>query len=292
MAHVWEQLVLGGVDAPRILILENNLCTNQFFTKGITGWTLVTDSNNDELFERVLNDNASGQYMGHITYTNNKGYVECTYDFGESIEDKIFFFCVDIISENEDFTLALFGDTEFGITHFDSSLEKKRCFVIATATAQTSETLSIRIYGTRSEPGDPLNADLYFDNIYFSEVIQDITMPQPNDAGKMVFEKEMIGDNILTSHKHSEFRVRWVPNYLCEYFYLTKEYEEYREQIAKSEILFIIPHLDLHWGFLGRWMPLQFIRSYLFNEYDGHSGTMAFAGNENFIKKPQMKVGD
>lgn len=296
MAHVWDQLILGGTDKPRILSIDNNLCSNPFFTKNTSGWTFVPIGFSEpvDVFTRSVHPEANGEFMGRIKYTTGKGYAEYTYDFGDSIEDKIFFIMVDVISACvEGFTISLFGDTEFSIHHFnDPVTDIRKFFIIATATAQTSETIQLRIYGTRSEPGDLLDADLYFDNVYLGEVIHDIEMPQPHDSGKILFEKLMIGENTLLTNKHNQFRVKWKPNYLCEYIHLTKEFEEYREIISKANFLFCIPHLDVEWGFVCKWMPNYFLRSYVFNEYVGHSGVIELEGNEYLIRKPNLKVGD
>lgn len=288
MAHLWESLVLGGVDSPRILVLKNNLCPNSFFTKNLDGWTMVTAINGDELFERVDSDNAYGQHMAKLSYTNNTVYITFTYDFGDSIEDKVFLLVFDA-KNSSDFTIEFNGDTEFVTHNFDSTTEMKRFYVIGTATDQTSNTIDVRIYGNRPDMANT-DAELFIDNVYFCEVFQDYTLPQPHDSGKLIFQKLKIGENTLITRKNKEFRVRWQPNYLADYSYLDVGVEEQREQIAKSELVFCIPHLDLDWGFLGRWMPMEFLRSYPFNEYVGHKGIISIQGNEYFKKKPYLKV--
>ena len=291
MAHIWDQLVLGGVDQPQIILLYNNFCSNPFFTKNLDGWVLVVDTPDSETFDRVEHSLAYGQYMGNIVYTSNRGWVELENDdyASETIQDKTFFFCVDVISD-EDFTIEFIGDSAFGTTNFDETGgEVKKCFVIATATGQFSESIKVRLYAT-TKTGGTMDADMHFDNVYFTEVYKDYTMPQPHDAGKILFEKIKVGENVLITHRRKEFRVRWKPNYLSEYAYLSKDNEEKREIIAKSELVFCIPHIDVDWGFLGKWKHTEFIRDYPFNEYSGHIGVIAIEGNEYFLKKPDLKT--
>ncbi len=288
MAHDWESLVLGGVDIPRILVLKNNNCPNSFFTKNLDGWTMVASLSGDELFERVDSENAYGQYMAKLSYTNNTVHITFTHDYGESIEDKIFLLVFDAKSLSN-FTVEFNGDTEFVTYNFSASTEMKRFFVIGTATGQTSTTIDVRIYGNRPDLANT-DGELFIDNVYFCEVFKDYEMPQPHDSGKLIFEKLKIGENVLVTHYNKEFRVRWKPIYVCEYYHLDVEFEEQREQIAKSELVFCIPHIDVHWGFVGRWMPMEFLRSYPFNQYTGHKGIVSIQSDEYFKQKPYLKV--
>ena len=288
MSHIWEQLVLGGVGAPRILILRDNWCTNPMFTKDNSNWVL-TVGGIEVTLPLIDNANSYGIQMANILYTADNGYADFTYDYGESIADKIFFFCVNIISDY-DFTLELVGSSAFGLVNFDATSVVKKCFVIATATDQTGNSITLRIHGSRKEPGDPIDANLLFDNIYFSEVLYDITLPQPHDSGKLIFNKGKVGENTMASNLNKEFRVRWVPLYESEYFYISLDDETNRQLIAEAPKLFCIPHTDLHWGFLSRWNG-DFSRDYSFGEYVGHKGNVSIQGEEYFINKPNLIVG-
>lgn len=288
MAHPWESLVLGGVDTPRILVLKNNDCPNPFFTKNLDDWTMVAGISGDELFERVDSVNAYGQYMAKLSYTNNTVHITFTHDYETSIEDKIFLLSFDAKSLSN-FTVEFNGDTEFVTHNFSASAEMKRFFVIGTATGQTSDTVDVRIYGNRPDLSNT-DGELFIDNVYFSEIFKDYSFPQPQDSGKLIFNKLKLGENNLITYKQNEFRVRWQPIYIGEYYQLTAEYEEQREQIAKSELLFCIPHIDVDWGFIGRWMPSEFLRSYPFNQYTGHRGIISIQSVEYFKQKPYLKV--
>jgi hypothetical protein len=260
----WNQLVVGGIDKPRILLLDENFCENPLFTKNLDGWTV-----SGATIERLEDASAYIQYMCEVTFGGLTNYVEYVYDLGNSISNRKFMVALNVVSAS-DYTLVFAGDIEFGSTVITGPKQGKS-FIVGTATGVTGTTVSFRIYG---------NGSLKFDNIYFSEVFEDIEMPQPHDSGKLMFDKELAGNGKLWTGKSKEYNAKWVPSYKSEYFYLAENYEIYRQKISEAENLFVIPHMDYDYGFLGKWNEKEFERSYSFQQYDGHAGILSIKGIE------------
>lgn len=265
MAHPWENLVVSGVDSPRILLVSDNFCSNPFLTLNSDGYTV-----SGAVITRAEDFSAYYEYMLSVNTNNiNTDYVEYSYDYGSSVANKTFLIALNVFAQGE-FKLVFKGDIEFGEVLFDSQIYKK-AFIVATATGVTGNTISFRIYGAR---------DMKFDNVYFAEVLYDLEMPQPHNAGELLFEKDADGIGELWSGKKKEYNVKWIPNYSANYFYLSEENEQFRQLISEYENVFCIPHLDYNWGFLGKWMKDEFERNYVFGEYVGHSGELSIKGQE------------
>ena len=266
MAHAWENLVVSGVDKPRILVLGENLCINPFFTNNLDGYDV-----SGATIDRSEDFESYRQYMCNCDFGSGSDYVEYTFDYGEVVQGKTFLLALIVLSQGE-FTLKFYHSTEFGDELFESQLYKK-AFIVATAPDDggTATTISFRVYG---------DSNVKFDNVYFSEVLYDLEMPQPNDSGQVLFSKDTDGKGELWTGYTKEYNVKWIPNYSASYFAIAEAYEEYRQLISEAEMLFCIPHMDFAYGFLGKWMDDNFERNYIFGQYVGHSGVLAIKGQE------------
>lgn len=282
--HPWSNYVLGGVDKPRILLLSDNFCANQYLNNDIpdTGdWQESFAS----ILTRAANANAYGEYMARINYTSDLEYAYYTYNYDSAIANKRFLLVFDAISSVA-FKATFYGSSEFGSTNFNALENKTRCMIIADAISQTGNNISIRIYGTQSTG----NADLYFDNIMLYEVTNDYTFDQPHDSGKLIFVKDKTGDNELWNGKKQEYNVKWIPNFICNYEIINYLNEMYRQDISEADNVFCIPHKDVNWGFVGRWNEDNFTRDYAFSKYFGHRGIIDIISNEYFKNKPIKQV--
>lgn len=266
MAHPWENLVVSGVDKPRFLLVTDNFCNNPLFSSNLDGWS----GSGGATLTRIEDFSAYRQWMCQADFAADTDYVEFTYDYGSVVQGKTFLFALNIVSSNE-FTLKFYHSSEFGDELFDSQIYKK-AFIVATAPDDggTATTITIRIYGT----------SVNFDNVYFAEVEYDLEMPQPHDSGEILFEKENDGSGELWTGKIKEYNTKWIPNYNCEYFYLSEQNEQYRQRISEHSNVFCVPHIDFMYGFLGKWMKDEYVRDYNFRQYDGHSGGIYIKGQE------------
>ncbi len=266
MAHPWENLVVSGVDKPRFLLVTDNFCNNPLFTRNLDGWV----GSDGATFSRVEDFSAYREWMCEVDLVSDADYIEFTYNYGSAVQGKTFLFALNIVTSSE-FTLKFYHSLEFGDELFDSQTYKK-AFIVATAPNDggTATTITIRIYGSSFK----------FDNVYFAEVEYDLEMPQPNDSGEVLFEKEYDGIGELWTGKTKEYNTKWIPNYSANYFYLSEQNEQYRQRISEHVNVFCIPHIDYVYGFLGKWMKNDYERNYLFGEYDGHSGGIFIKGQE------------
>jgi hypothetical protein len=266
----WDLNVLGGIDAPRFLLPVDT-----------TGYTASLPAS----FTRVnTNPEAIGEYMGKIEYTTDYEYVEYSYDTGVSIEDKNFVAMVRIESDS-DFELCFYGNSEFGNVDFDAIVnEPSNVLIYAKASGQAGTTIRFRIYGTQNATQSAL---LYFDDIFLSVVNDNMDMTQPTES-KLMYEKITNGKNELWNGYVQEFSKRFRPNYVAFWEWLAPQYEAYRQRIANSQIVIVMPHLDVNWGMLGIWEK-GYERRYFKKRFLAHEGTMVIKGINLVTKFPVLQ---
>lgn len=266
----WSENVLGGIGLPRFLLTDNNYCSNRYFDEDTTGYAQSLGG----IFSRVnTNAKAIGEYMGEITYANDYEYVDYTYNYGASITDKNFVAMVRIQSDSN-FDIAFYGDSEFGKVNIDATpLHAINVVIYAKATGQAGNNIRLRIYGTQNAAQSAL---LYFDDLFFSEALDNMDMTQPTESG-IVFEKITSGKNEMWNGAVQEFSQRWKPNYVAMWDYLEPQYEAYRQRIAVAQNIIVMPHLDVNWGMMGIW-DIDFERRYWQKRFLGHKGKMVIKG--------------
>lgn len=276
----WDLYVLGGIDVPRFLIGDVNFCSNPYFNTGITGWS----ESSGGIFSRDnIQLDALGEYMGKIEYTLDEQYVEYSYDMGVSVTGRKFFLILRSKSIS-DWKVAFYGNSEFGSTNFAHSNDINTYVAIVDASTQTGTTIKIRIYGTQSNVD---SAELYFDDVYFSEIFNDMEMPQPQ-VSYMPVEKIQFGENYLWNGNIQQFSKRFRPGYFANWEYLIPEYEVYRQKIAAAQIVVCIPHKDISFGFRCIWNK-DFSRKYFHNRFLGHSGIISLKGTQFITSMPTVQ---
>jgi len=294
MSHPWEQLVLGGVDTPRFLVLnETNFCNNRFFSTNVISW--VNHISGVSSMVRTEHTKAYGQYMLNLQIESGNGYIEYVYDYGSSIADKIFLFSISVLNliNLSKITLEIAGSSVIISADYDLNYNIiEKCFIVGNSVGQTGNEIKFRIYGVEKEPGDPGDANIFFDNIMMYEVINDYSFNQPHDSGELIFNKDIIGESTLLTGMKKEYNVKWIPNYICTYEYLNNLHEQYRQELSECPLVFCLPHKDANFGFLGKWGVNEFIRSYSFNRFFGHFGIINIIGCEYFINKPISQSSD
>lgn len=276
MAHIWDDLVLGGLDIPKVFIVSDNLCSNPYFDLNSTGWTGASLS-------RVLNSDAYNDYMGRIYYTSTLTYVEYQYDFGASIANKIFLLAFRV-KTGVTFKVTFVGSSGFVDETISASSTIKRVVVQGTASGQTGNIIKIRIYGTNVS-GD---GDLYFDDVKLMEVYNTYTFSQPQTSS-LKFIRDNTGQNELENGMIQEFNIRFRPVYEAWWDYMSSAYETFRQRITANN-LFCMPHQDVGWGFFCKWNG-DLERQYSFDKFFGHKSGLMLNGTELIYELPEYKAG-
>jgi hypothetical protein len=290
MAHDWDGLVLGGLDRPRLLLCNENWNGNPFFNDGTVGDWYSTGVNGT--LEAIADDDAYGTNVLHY-YDLTLGAVgdsaRLIYNTlsisGNNNYGKSFLFSARIKTDVT-FLIRLRGSATLLDTYISpTDGEYKRFFIFLPSTTDTADTITTFLY-----PGDqPDGFDIKIDNIFFTEVTQDLIFRQPNDS-KLVFEENLIGSNELWSGKVQRFDRKFRPIFMAEWEYIGAGWEYYRQLAYQSSLIFCIPHKEVNWGFLGI-MNGDFERQYSFKRFFGHKGGVEIMGTEFLYELPYNQSG-
>ena len=277
MSHVWDSLVLGGVDKPRILICGSNFCFNPYFNENTDGWTKGTNGT----ATRVSDINSIGEYLLNLTFTGSgQSYIEYSYDTSEPILNKKFIAAIRIKSKYA-FKIQLLGASLLNEITVQPSDIINNIFIIAEGTG-SGNIIKLKIIGTD-------NVDIKFDNLYLTIISDDYIFPQPNES-KILFEKNNLGENQLWNGKIQQFNFKFLPIFYCSWNYLSAIYESFRQKISFNQQLFCIPHMDVNWGFFGIWVD-DFERKYSFDRFFGHNSDISIKGSEFIYELPSLQSG-
>src|ERR1035437_11068121 len=214
MITEWDDLVLGGLGQPRILSVGENLCSNSYMNNNVPAINDWQESISG-ILSRVVDKDAYGEYMAKINYASNLQYAYYTIDIGESISGKKF---IIYFRSKSDVMIkaSLVGSSEFYALWIFPSSKIKDAVFIGTATGQTGNTITLRIYGTHIIE----NANVLFDNIYIGIVNDtDFLFPQPQSSS-LQFNKIVTGTNTLWNGKIQEFNKMWLPNYIANWDFI------------------------------------------------------------------------
>ncbi len=277
----WDEFVIGGIGVPRFLLVDVNFCTNAYFNTDITGWT---ESSGGIFTRDATQQNALGEYMGKIEYTNDYEYVEYEYDMGTSITSKKFVLIFRAKSI-ADFNVAFYGSSEFGVTPLAHSNDINTYAVVGTATGQTGTVIKIRIYGTTVITE---SAELYFDDVFLSEAFNDFEMEQPQTS-LLPAERITFGENFLWNGNIQQFNRRWRPGYFASWEYIDIEHEIYRQKIAAGQSVVCFPHNDVAFGFRAVW-DKDFERRYFRGRFLGHAGIISLKGTQFITSLPTVQA--
>jgi hypothetical protein len=301
-----------------LLICENNWCENPYFTDGFDHW----DVSNAPSATIVEDSDAYDMYMCHVTYTASNEPVDYKISLTQSALNRSFIVSLRVRSVYNTFKISFlsydeatdqyyqFGNWVFGTTNSNGTPERVTVAATVDQVKGDGKDLRMRIFPHYELPisqgqdipfgdedpfgvgelWDPDDADIYFDDVYISEVTGDFTFPQPNES-KLTFEESIIGENKLWSGMVQKFNRRFSPLWEAEFDFLDVEYETYRQRLGESSAVFCMPHNDVGWGFLGYWKD-DYVREYPFGRFMGHKGPIVIDGQEYFINKPEFKVNE
>lgn len=297
--HPWNDLVLGGLDRPRFLVIDQNFCSNPFFDVNTTGWTFQTTAGAGvgSNLSRYFHSSAfSRNYLGRLELIGTLSNAYYQYNAEANLQFRTFMarfrarvgegeasreIVCDMVSSDE----TLDGsETTFTVTD-----EMQDFFLIGTAILSGDAPeyyIRLRIFGA----DHVTSGVLYFDNVYFTEVFNDIVLPQPNNSS-LNFNKIIYGTNKLWVGKEQEFSKRWQPVYHAFYQdHLIGGYEVYRQKLSQAENLFCMPHQDVDWGFVGIWSG-DLHRQYAWDRFIAHKGEVNIKGMEYVISQPEFTSG-
>lgn len=303
MAHAWDNLVLGGIDKPRLLLCSDNWLSNQFFNgTNLDGWTKYGTNGTLAI---VSDDEAYGSNVLHY-------YQETSGEPAPDAEPPIDSTLNDYILRSFD-VLTLTGATNFGKKFLLSLRIKTTEDTEIIITDNGSYSLSTTVINTENKFIDmfiatgeisvatsviqvkirtlnqPDGVNIKIDNVFFSIINNDFVFKQPNQS-KLVFEENIIGSNELWSGKVQKFDRKWKPIFLALWEYLGAGWENYRQLAYQSPNIYCIPHRDVKWGFLGA-MVGDFERQYSFDRFFGHKSAVEIAGLQYICELPSVKSG-
>jgi hypothetical protein len=283
MGHVWDQLVIGGIGQPRMLLLDDNMCQNPFFNIDTTGYT----PSSGVTLSRSGSADAFAEYMGKIQYTDGgTGYVDYEFNTGVAIANRQFFAFLRI-KTTKDCQVALMSKGAgryMSINVLAGSDEVKSYYFVGTGFNESSSTIVLRILNYNNN-----EMSIYFDKVFIGEVKNDYTFPQPNKS-YMVFERDVLGENRLWDGRMQRFNAKYIPNYFCDWQCLDASYETYRQRMALNKTVFCIPHNDVSWGFFGTIMD-DVERRYAFDRFFGHESSLAIKGSGFIYELPEVQSG-
>jgi len=279
MSHPWETFILGGYDVPRFLIIDpENYCTNPYFMDGnVTGYGGLYQ------VQAAIKDEAYAEYMGKIYYSAMSAtYVSVTKLMSSTPLDRTFLLSLRYMSGFA-FQIAFCVDTAIVQTVAipAATVPTRVMFAVTLETLATAGAeVSFRIYGSIAS-----EADLYFDQVLFTEALEDIELPQPQRS-YLQFEEVLTGSNERWDGLLQKINRRWRPHYYAEWDYLSKEDELKRQKINEADMLFVLPHKDSSWGIKGQWDG-DFYRRYPWDRFKGHTGNTPIKGSEFLLTQPR-----
>ena len=308
--HPWFDLVIGGVSVPRILSVGDNLCANPRFNVDTTGWIFGAGLN---VSNRVVDSKAYTEYMGSLvhlddanTYTPVERSAFYNVDYGSSILGKKFLISFRVHGNVDGWDGAklrvYMGEYQVGYEYLDgyageankigeldkfaiqSMIKTRRCAVVTSAVDVDVNIIGVQFSGSETGAAGlkDLDNEIYIDDIYICEVLEDYEFVQPQST-HVLFNKFTDGSLQLFDGKVKEFNKRWLPNYIAAFGFLDSDNESYRQAIAEAENLFVFPHNDFNWGFFAKW-DNDFKRAYPWERFFGHVGDIVLKGDEYLIE--------
>ena len=275
---------LGGVAAPRFLLLDDNYVTNPYANEDTSGWAVTGGT----LIKGAAQEGAYGEFMFDYSYAADFEAAYWNQDIGASSINKIF-----IASFRA--KLASVGAILVEIVDSIGEVVASQVYSLTTGTQRVllygssdqvlTQNLRLKIYASASSA----TAQIFFDHVLFTEVLAEVDMPSPLIVGGeqdiLKFQKEVQGKNELWNGLTQEFGKKWRPHYLGRWDYLVDTDELLRQSIADSKTIFVLPHNDQNWGFHGMW-DKDLERKYAFGRYIGHKGVIPIRGVEFIYELP------
>jgi hypothetical protein len=289
MSHEWDNLVIGGTDRPRIILSSDNIITNRYFDKDLSGYTtgseLIITSGTPGVqptFTRVSDEYSYGEYSCRIFLDNPNyaGTVSVVYNYGSNIGGRRFIVTARIKTKYS-FYIRWSANSQYELKLIEpitADTFNTYYFLTTVPSNQTGTTLTFTFYC-------PVKVDFLFDHMYFGKIENDYIFPQPNESS-LEFEKYSIGENRLWNGKIQLYDLKYVPKYKAEYKYLSAAYENRRQRLLQAKNLFVIPHMDVSWGYWGKWTD-DFERKYAFSRFLGHDSDLEIEGSEYLYHIPE-----
>lgn len=294
MAHPWEDQVLGGVGVPRFLILSQDQVANKFFDVNLDGYDVYVDENPSANMTRVIDVDAFGTYMGKMTGTGgNDTSIRYRWNVGSSLLNRRFLakFRIKLgAGESSTVVIQLYNSTNQVVEMTRVVTHEVQEIIISGTSAQAGGSpnhfIELRIhYNAPGSPFPDATHELFIDNLMFFEVYNDYAFPQPQTSF-LGFKKITYGRNETWSGGIQEFSKRWRPFWHGEWKAIEAGFEQQRQIISQSTLVFCIPHQDVNWGFVGIWMNDEFKRKYSFERFFAHEGDIDILGTEFTVGKP------
>ena len=285
----FESLVLGGVTSPVFFKMDDNYVTNPYADQNTTGWVASGGS-----LVREVHSNAYGEYMFDFSYTTDFEYAYWQEDLGAAATNKKFLASFRAVADSpQDILVQITDSTGVVIksTVFTIGETSKKYVLYGDVIGTTlNQFIQLRIYATDVSGTGQVN----FDHVFFSEVLDTISMPstkiQNGDPDLLKFKKIIRGKNELWDGNIQEFGKIWRPNYVGTWHHMNPTTELSRQRVAQAGRVFVLPHSDIDWGFLGIWDG-DFVRRYSFNRYIGHTGNIPIKGIEYIHELPLEITG-
>jgi len=295
MTHAWESYVLGGVEKPKIVMIEDtNLCTNGSFETNLTGWTTSSGVDAERIADSEL---MRGDYCLRIS-ANTAGTTDLTRfvhtpDSGTIAGD---IFLASFMMRTEDqlrkaATVVLSADTSGWWSQTDVFVGPEWEQFTIIGEAETDAVGGIRIQFSPNNYGiDPrVGQYLRIDNVQLYKVTKQYILADPQ-AYTQSFDRqiEVTNETIEGVIKEYSKGYRYTANLVYEF--LNPVQEKIRTEMSGANAMFFFPHEDSRFAQKVIWNK-GFDRKYFHDRYLGHTGIVSLKGVQLMQKQPTDIVG-
>lgn len=280
LAHPWRDLVLDGVGDPRVMILGDEICTNQSFETGLDDWEEFGGTNAMSRYE----DSSTfyGSYVLKVE-DDSPGEVEVAWhvnNVGEVAGRKFVFtlFYKSATGHTHQFSILTHANLSgIQVSDFVASADEWRLCVIVREFVNDQSSVTVEIVPYKFSLGNAGMGSVYIDNVSIREITDDFVLPCPKTFLQR-FDKEILVKNKLIDGTIKTYIDGW--RYKCRigYEYLGKAQEYIRRKLAQeTNDLMIFPHRDIDNCIMVSWDG-NYLQKYFKNKYLGHEGIFAFEG--------------
>lgn len=295
MTHAWESYVLGGVEKPKIVMIEDtNLCTNSNFETNLTGWTASSAADMERIADSEL---LRGDYCLRIS-SNTAGaygivYFDHTPNSGTIAGD---IFLVSFMMKTEDqvrkaASVILCAGTSGWWTKTDIFVGPEWEQFTLIGEVETDAIGTFRIQFSPNNWGVDPRIDQYLriDDVQLYKVTKQYTLADPQ-AYTQSFDRQIEATNETIEGTIKEYSkgYRYTTNLVYEY--LNPVQEKVRAEMAGSSAMFFFPHQDSRFAQKVIW-DKGFDRKYFNARYLGHTGIVSLKGVQLMQKQPTDIVG-
>lgn len=274
MSDYWkDRLVLGGARAPRVLLIENELCENPDFESNIDGW----EGSHEDMLERTEDTTSFyGDYC--LKIIDDQDDARChgyyTVSFDEALAERSFIASFWARKDGDEARISIGLATRPDEGTFTSEVilvtNNWRFFVVQGKVGSGVTEVELRLYIYPVLYSNISGTDsVYIDEVSIREISEDILVSDPDKWNQSWDEEVQAEQELLSgSFKRRISGVRYRATLRYNFLNATEE-REWRQICSEDQILFF-PHREYSWHQLV-WQDGSFDVKYYGDQYVGHS---------------------